>query len=58
VERPGTSRGEAAGHPDRVIAVVGFALEVTLDQPHDPPAPQVDRRQDLEAQVAPPLSPW
>jgi hypothetical protein len=58
VEPPRTGRRESAGDCDGVVAVVRFPLEVALDQSDDPPGPQVDRWQDLEAQLASALSAW
>jgi hypothetical protein len=37
---------------------VGLPFEVAFYQANDPSASQIDRRQDLEGQVAPALSPW
>jgi hypothetical protein len=58
VERSRTTPHKVAGPRNGVSAVVGLTLEVALEEPNDMPAAQVDRGQDLEAQLAPVLSPW
>ena len=48
VEPSRTEGGKAAGNGDRVAPVAGLPREVPLRQPHDLPASQVDRRQQVE----------
>ncbi len=48
MEPSGARRDERLGDDRRIVAVDRLSREVTLSQPHDPAAPQVDRRQDLE----------
>jgi hypothetical protein len=58
MEHSGTGRHECARYADWIVAIVGFALEIALQQPNDTARPEIDRRQHIEPQVAAPLLPW